>query len=396
MSIEDIVQEVRNVQDKSLDEGDARARVRQRLLAEPRRRQTTRVRHALFAAACVAATCLVVVGMALAGVFATGAEPLHYEVDALAEQANGMIADEESVSVAFSDGSNVVISPGSHASVPATTPLGATVVVEAGQVFFDVEHKEETDWRVHAGPYVVHVVGTSFDVGWDANTGVFELHVREGEVRLEGRGELRRVRTGESVTLGTAPQENREGSMAAPEGSPLEGAAGDDDDPESADALSSPPPSPRRSGVEEWRARGLSGDVEGALAILDAESFRGVLRRSEVADLMLLGGWARRARDARAGTLYEAVRTRFAGTESAADAAFLLGRMSSSPEESLRWWRIYEAEAPGGRFARENAGRILESLQALGRAPELRRQAEHYLRNYERGPHADLAEAALR
>ncbi len=86
----------------------------------------------------------------------------------------------------FSDGTSLALDPGASARVTAIDARGASVVVERGRLTASVVHRGDSRWLVSAGPYEVHVTGTSFDVAWEPDTSRFTLHLTEGSVVIEG------------------------------------------------------------------------------------------------------------------------------------------------------------------------------------------------------------------
>jgi TolA-binding protein len=88
-------------------------------------------------------------------------------------------------------------------------------------------------------------------------------------------------------------------------------------------------------------------------------------------------------------------RRRFAGTQDAAMAAYLLGR-SAAAAEAARWFATYLTEQPNGPLAREANGRLMEAQFGSGQREAARAQARAYLLRYPAGPHADFAHMVLR
>ncbi len=115
--------------------------------------------------------------------------PLRFDVQGGRLEPGGAVATaaEEAATLAFSDGTRVVLAGASAARVAARDARGAQVVVERGHARFDVVHRAHTRWRVAAGPFEIAVTGTSFDVDWPAaahRTLVIDLHV--GSVIVSG------------------------------------------------------------------------------------------------------------------------------------------------------------------------------------------------------------------
>ena len=94
-----------------------------------------------------------------------------------------------------------------------------------------------------------------------------------------------------------------------------------------------------------------------------------------------------------------AERTRFASSEAARTAAFMLGRVSDdvdhAPASALVWYERYLQEAPRGRFAPEAMGRRMVALEHAGRHSDARTAAQDYLARYATGPYNGPATAIL-
>ena len=46
--------------------------------------------------------------------------------------------------------------------------------------------KPHARWQVAAGPYVVHVTGTIYDVQWSGDSEAFDVWLEKGSVRVSG------------------------------------------------------------------------------------------------------------------------------------------------------------------------------------------------------------------
>jgi transmembrane sensor len=103
-------------------------------------------------------------------------------------------------------------------------------------------------------------------------------------------------------------------------------------------------------------------------------------------------------RPERAEQSLKALRGRFGGSDDAAMAAYLLGRIAAENRRdhavAARWFRTYLRERPAGRLNREAEGRLLESLAFMDRNTA-REAARVYLQHYPTGPHADFARNLL-
>src|SRR5262249_2188120 len=76
--------------------------------------------------------------------------------------------------------------PGGRGRVAEVTAHGARIVVESGRVHVRVEHLPKAEWSVVAGPYVVMVTGTEFDVGWSGERDELEVDLAVGSVIVRG------------------------------------------------------------------------------------------------------------------------------------------------------------------------------------------------------------------
>ena len=129
-----------------------------------------------------------VVALALVARGVQRGRPLTYVAEGAAEQ-DGYIRGGEGKSgsqVRFSDGTHVDLGHGARVSVLARGPRGARLRVEEGEARFDVAHLPHAAWSVEAGPYVVYVTGTVFDVRWSGSDEVIEVRMRSGSVQVGG------------------------------------------------------------------------------------------------------------------------------------------------------------------------------------------------------------------
>lgn len=175
---------------------------------------------------------------------------------------------------------------------------------------------------------------------------------------------------------------------------------------EAAPAASEPEPpteptkdqEPTSSAPPPWKAMLDEGRYDALLTELGPSQLEQALWQAAPRQLIDLGAAARHLRDNRAGYIYSVARSRFPGTDAAADAAFVLGRMqfhSGTYRTSATWFETYLRERPDGRFAREAAGRVVEAYDQSGDDDRARDAAEEYLRRYPNGPHAGLARSVL-
>jgi len=147
-----------------------------------------------------------------------------------------------------------------------------------------------------------------------------------------------------------------------------------------------------------WQELAADGDYEKMLSSLSPAQIEEAMWQGDEHDVVNIAAAARRTGDARTRYMYSVVRARFAGTDGAANAAFMIARMefhANAPDAAVGWLEIYLRERPDGRFAREAAGRLVEAYVQIGDAAKARAAAERYLTRYPDGPHAALARSVL-
>lgn len=160
---------------------------KQRLLAALRQRQST--------AASMARRFAVVGGLLAAlaggGVYAWtlhGNAPLGYVV------TSGMLSDSgylrsngpSGARLSFSDGSRVHLHEGARARLEALDAHSVRLALESGLVALQVAHQPRAAWHVDAGPFVVLVAGTQFDVYWSSYDDTLSVAAYEGTLRVSG------------------------------------------------------------------------------------------------------------------------------------------------------------------------------------------------------------------
>ena len=96
-------------------------------------------------------------------------------------------------------------------SVVAPGPHGARLRVDEGAAHFSVMHLPHAAWSVEAGPYVVEVTGTVFDVRWSSADEVVDVRLQSGSVRVSGPmlTEHATLRPGQHLTAHLATRELR-------------------------------------------------------------------------------------------------------------------------------------------------------------------------------------------
>jgi TolA-binding protein len=292
------------------------------------------------------------------------------------------------------------------------------ITMRHGVASFDVVHNDQNVWQIGAGPFQVRVLGTAFRVEWQAQAQRFSVGVTRGKVRVSGPllGSERVISAGVTCTVDLVAQQAAFGTDAT--GVERPETASDDQGspskPDAEEALPTPnlvhdpspasPASPASSGhvdVErqaalDWRELERQGQFDKAVQEAVRTGVDHLYGSVNAEDLM---GLARAARLAGRLDISKAAllscRRRFAGTQDAAMAAYLLGR-SAAAAEAARWFSTYLTEQPDGPLAREASGRLMEAQFGSGQREEARAQARAYLLRYPAGPHADFAHMVLR
>jgi ferric-dicitrate binding protein FerR (iron transport regulator)/TolA-binding protein len=359
--------------------------------------------------------------------------------------------------VQFSDGTRIQLAAGARMSVVAPGPHGARLRVDEGAAHFSVMHLPHAAWSVEAGPYVVEVTGTVFDVRWSSADEVVEVRLQSGSVRVSGPmlTEHATLRPGQHLTAHLATRELRidenGGTAAAPTLSvPPPGISPPPEKAASPDAMAPPeseppatmrgepqpsaaavppaaarphplalvapaPPRPVKKPAravasvdshaladwapKRWSERVSAGDAKGVVAEAVAHGIDAAVTDADGAELVALADAARYAgRTYLAERVLRAQRTRFPGTAAAGAAAFFLGRLADdrgAAADGLEWYRRYLSEEPRGPYAAEALGREMIGVARLSGRPAARELAREYLDRFPDGTYLLHAQAIL-
>jgi ferric-dicitrate binding protein FerR (iron transport regulator) len=400
------------------DEADARRRFRAKIARQPLAESARRKVKILLGAGALAAT---VAAMVVGRPFWRH-PTLTFDVDMpiVAEQDYLFVpSTAPSGHVSFSDGSRLTLSPGGRGRIVALHANGAEIGLEDGRASLEVVHRPDTHWSVAAGPFAIQVTGTAFDVRWSGADEMFEVDLKSGSVKIRGplapagielaagqrliadlraaqlRIERIEPQTSEEATASAAPSKLNEPVIASPmpRGLPGAGLSRDGETPARARG-------PRREAVDEakpsWTQRIAAGDFRGVLAEAEQRGLEATLAQAALADLVALSDAARYA--GRVDVAHRALmaqRERFAGSNAARTAAFLLGRLADTsearPAGAIGWYDRYLTEAPNGEFASEALGRKLVAQQRVSGAASALATAQEYLRRFPQGPYAAKA-----
>jgi len=245
----------------ALDQGDGgateaeRAFLRDRLLAQLRAERRRR-------AALRTATGLVLGAAAAAFFLFNRGKPddVGFSVDGAPGKVGDFLPspDDRSIELRFDEGTRAQFAPGTRGRVTAVSPYGADVVIEAGKAKLSVVPRPQNRWLVHAGPFVVHVTGTKFEVAWDPAKDRFVLELYEGKVNLSGCvfGEGSPIAAGERVEAGCGLAQYRVSELVDPAKTPQ---AKEPPDPAAtASPAGQPDPEPERAHAD-WLAMARGG-----------------------------------------------------------------------------------------------------------------------------------------
>jgi hypothetical protein len=373
---------------------------RERLLAHVTTHAPAAARHLPLRRAVVASS---LAGAVAAGVLALVwlRQPISFQVGGRPGRIGDVVelSGADSTGVRFSEGSSIDVEDGARLRVLSTEPGGARVLLENGPIDVAIVHQRRraTRWRFEAGPMAVQVTGTRFHVAWDAIQQLFTLNMEEGTVVVSGPcldgtrtvsagGELRVSCLTQTGTLRTpAPTVTPPPSLAPALAAPARAAAR---------------PVPPEGAASSWRTLLASGRYADALRAADRVGFTNLCATANQTDLLALADAARLSgRTAHAIAVLAVLRERFPNTRGASTAAFALGRIAFERRgnyfDAAHWFAIYLDEDPSGPLMGDAAGRLIEARYRAGDRSGARRDAEHYLRRFPRGPYADTASEIL-
>ena len=343
--------------------------------------------------------------------------------------ARGSVIDVDQASearVRFSDGSDVLLSRGSHVSLRQLDRLGARVSLFGGSAYVDIVHRDGARWSFDAGPFLITVTGTAFRLGWDASEEELDVRMDRGSIEVSGplSDSALALRSGQHLIVRVRQREtlirerDEDAFNRAPAGSGSTASVEPADDGSTNKGGSTPNASiPSSAGSaagvdgakQDWRP-GLpkqdwprllaSGDFETILGQAERLGVDGCLTSASSADLSALADAARYGRrDELARSALLAQRRRFAGGRSARDAAFLLGKLEETdqnPAAALGWYDRYMREDTKGPYASDALGRKMIVTQQLYGDSQARSVAAEYVSRFPDGAYTSRARALTR
>jgi hypothetical protein len=313
--------------------------------------------------------------------------------------------------IAFADGSAVVLSPTARARVVRGDRRH--VVVEDGKVEVRIAHGPILAWMLDAGPFTVRASRGGLAMAWSGDGEQLDVWPHDAETTVEGgvagtgvalhggdhltarvrEGDLRIVRADGAVTTTSSSDP---GASSSPSSNAIITLAPSDS---TVPALPSAPSVGTSSALPHvaWPALVARGDYDAVLREADSSGLDSSLAHRPLADLAALADASRyRGRTDLAQRALTTERSRFPGSKEAHTAAFLLGRLaddqSHDPAHAIAWYDRYLAEAPTGPFASDALGRKMIAVQTSQGPDAARPLAEQYSRRFPHGAYAAQAE----
>ena len=410
--------------DASTDDLSAREHEGLRRLEASVLRTTPEKRSAWVRFGWVAAALVPVAATAVAGVYAMRERALTFEVVSGKVSDGGYVsASSNDAKVQFSDHSDLALESGTRLRISDLEVRGARVMLEGGTMHVAIHTKPRGSWTLDAGPYIVHVTGTEFDLAWRDAEQTLDLRLHKGSVVVEGplaNAGLKMVagqhlvanaNTGtlslmDDLSSPLPPPNDAVGRTAppspavapAPQQTALQASGAR---PGGGVAVRSSPvqASPPRGEEQAWGARVAHGDFDSVISDAERRGIDRVLAESSAVDLASLADAARYARRpdvARRALLSE--RSRYPGSLQSRDAPFFLGSIAEaehSDAAALDWYETYLHEGAYGAYASQALGRKLMLVQRLRGTEAARPMASEYLARFPDGPYASFARKLL-
>jgi hypothetical protein len=327
------------------------------------------------------------------------------------------------IKLSFSEGTKLVLAPGTHGRLRSVDAAGARIAIESGEALFQVTPRREAKWLVDVGPFLVSVTGTVFTVKWDISSERFELRLRNGRVTVSGPvsgGDIA-LRAGQRLVVdlpksetvitdelpGEPPAEAETGSAASSTTRPAvtfpaeRPALAPERTVRASGTGASAHPSAKIAAQSRWAEAVAAGDWDSILRDTERSGVRATLDKVTSEDLSAVADAARyRRRLTLARAALFAQRRRFSSSPRAIEAAYLLGRVEESRQHgvarALQWYDEYLALAPTGRYASEALGRKMILTGKLEGDSKARPLADEYLRRFPDGAYAGAAQSLRR
>lgn len=341
-------------------------------------------------------------GAAASGVYWRSPSTLRCEAHGAPLIDGNLSAENAPAELAFSDASQITVSPHSALSLDIVGKHAALTRLMRGQLHVKVHHAPDTNWHFFAGRYEVRVVGTEFDLAWDEKAETLSLHMLSGEVRVLGApGPARVVKAGATLSLPeppTTPETPLNPTPTSQLPTPATPLASRDSDAPS-EARVSASRAQRESVTDDWAALLKTGQFRAVVESAEALGVEHSLHTTSANNLKALAQAARYTGHAQLSlSAWQAARTRFESQPLGTQASFFLGRgydEQGNLREALRWLDTYVSEAPSGVYASEALGRRLVLVQKLSGKAAALASARDYLRRFPGGAYEKTARALV-
>jgi ferric-dicitrate binding protein FerR (iron transport regulator) len=328
--------------------------------------------------------------------------------------------------IQFSDGSQVVLDDGARTQVRDLAADGARIVLSRGRAHTYFVPRPHAHWQVAAGPYVVQVTGTVFDVEWSDENQALDVWLHKGSVTVRGpmidggvvmtRGQhlLMRIRDNKIVLdkngleaaatarpAGSGTLVARDDEVDEDLDAPEEPAVGTAAEAPGAALPSQVAPSRRGGPMLEhgWSRHLARGDFEAVVTAAERRGIDNVLARGSRREL---GALADAARYTRRGSLARRVlhaeQSRFPDSAEGREAAYFLGNLAEdegAPHKAVTWFERYRHENPAGTYASQALGHTMV-IHARERSSDAEANAQEYLRRYPTGSYAEAARRIIK
>jgi ferric-dicitrate binding protein FerR (iron transport regulator) len=86
----------------------------------------------------------------------------------------------------FTDGTRIDLQDGARARIASADEHGARIAIENGHAALNVARTPAGRWFVDAGPFVIQVTGTQFDVDWSSYDDTLSVDLHEGSLMVSG------------------------------------------------------------------------------------------------------------------------------------------------------------------------------------------------------------------
>lgn len=320
-------------------------------------------------------------------------------------------SDSPQAAVRFSDQSDLGLAVGTRMRISHLEVRGAHVMLEGGALHVRIHPQPRASWTLNAGPYVVHVTGTEFDLAWRGDEQTLDLQLHRGSVVVEGplaAGGVK-VDAGQHLIANTkagslslvdelnaaARSPDAIGTRLAPASQAAAGRSASG----SPSRVAPTGPTSARAEEPNWNTRVAHGDFDGVIEDADRRGIDKVLAESTPIELAALADAARyaRRRDVAKRAL-TAERSRYPDSLQARDAPFFLGSIDEAQKNdaaAIEWYDVYLRESADGAYASQALGRKMVLAQRIRDVDSARAIATTYLARFPDGPYASSARKLL-